>query len=58
MPVESDDASERGAGSHSQVPPAGGGEPEPQRDGVLSVERHRKADGRTLLLYSWVDADG
>jgi hypothetical protein len=30
----------------------------PGRNGSLSVERHRKADGRLLILYRWVGADG
>ncbi|HXA54836.1 MAG TPA: hypothetical protein VNV37_08175 [Solirubrobacteraceae bacterium] len=63
MPVDSD-ASERGGGAargggaDPTAPRTAAGERELQRDGVLSVERHRKADGRALLLYRWVDADG
>ncbi len=30
----------------------------PRREGVLSVERHRKADGRLLILYRWTGEDG
>jgi hypothetical protein len=41
-----------GRREHPPVPPAQdspGGEPE--RSGPLIVERHRKADGRLLILY-------
>jgi hypothetical protein len=34
---------------HSAPPDDG----EPRQDDVLSVERHRKADGRLLILYKW-----
>jgi hypothetical protein len=42
-------------GSSPSLPPPG--EPS-ERDGPLNVERHRKADGRPLILYRWVGEDG
>ncbi len=31
---------------------------ETRREGALAVERHRKADGRQLILYRWAGEDG
>jgi hypothetical protein len=32
-------------------------DPEPERYGSLALARHRKADGRQLILYRWAPAE-
>jgi hypothetical protein len=42
--------------AQSEQIPAEGAAP-PERSGPLAVERHRKADGRLLILYSRADGE-
>ncbi len=45
---------DRRSSSDPSAPPADGAPaaPAPERSGPLVLERHRKADGRLLILYS------
>jgi hypothetical protein len=55
MPEDTDRKSAGDPCVEHSAPPQDG---EPRQDDVLSVERHRKADGRLLILYRWVGEDG
>lgn len=46
-----------GRHEHPPVPPAGA-TVEPERGGPPILERHRKADGRLLILYRRADGGG
>ena len=46
-----------GRREHPPVPPARDGPGELDRSGPLIVERHRKADGRLLILYRAAGGD-
>jgi hypothetical protein len=58
MPVESDAADRSEDPGPGTIARAATGESERERDWALSVERHRKADGRALIIYRWDGAGG
>ncbi|HEV3323254.1 MAG TPA: hypothetical protein VG147_13815 [Solirubrobacteraceae bacterium] len=55
MPKDTDRQSAGGSPAEHCVP---SDDRAPRQDEALSVERHRKADGRLLILYRWVGKDG